>query len=353
MLSIKIFSCAIHKIYRDRLLCFTSLFVSIFIVLHFVFAALETGKREGFNDCLAENKRTCGEDETHFVILPSHDASSHDRSILLIEGFHNSHLGPRMLCTAESAATTHPNSSVDIFMTAREFKMSVVARRLLDTYGNIKLFYLDASKLYLESPMKWWYQRKTWKRSKWPNTNFNDPLRWLLLWKYGGTYLDMDVIVIQNLDYEKNFAGLESKYLVGAGVLRFTKNHPLVKDCVQKMAKTFNGSVWGANAPKLLTNTLTERCGKKLLSGDLQNCTDVKVFNPKVFYPIQWKDWEKYFNDDEELSQKLLNDPEIKAFHLWNFLSHNSPVVLKGSSPYAIAAKKFCPIIVSEVGSQF
>ncbi|RXG60180.1 Alpha-1,4-N-acetylglucosaminyltransferase [Armadillidium vulgare] len=280
MLSIKIFSCAIHKIYRDRLLCFTSLFVSIFIVLHFVFAALETGKREGFNDCLAENKRTCGEDETHFVILPSHDASSHDRSILLIEGFHNSHLGPRMLCTAESAATTHPNSSVDIFMTAREFKMSVVARRLLDTYGNIKLFYLDASKLYLESPMKWWYQRKTWKRSKWPNTNFNDPLRWFFveIWRHIPRY---GCNRHTELRLREKFCRPRVEVLSWCGCFTITKNHPLVKDCVQKMAKTFNGSVWGANAPKLLTNTLTERCGKKLLSGDLQNCTDVKVFNPK------------------------------------------------------------------------
>lgn len=83
--------------------------------------------------------------------------------------------------------------------------------------------------------------------------------RWLLLWYYGGVYLDLDVVVKRPLTELPNCTGLESGQWASAGVLKFTPAHPLIRECLDHFAAHFDGRVWGANGPKLLTRVLTKR----------------------------------------------------------------------------------------------
>lgn len=58
--------------------------------------------------------------------------------------------------------------------------------------------------------------------SQYLNSHVSDFLRYLSLYKHGGTYLDLDVIVLksfENMTY--NYAGAESENFVAAGVLNF------------------------------------------------------------------------------------------------------------------------------------
>lgn len=87
----------------------------------------------------------------------------------------------------------------------------------------------------------------------------NASCRWALLWKYGGIYLDMDVIVLKNLPQEENFSCLESNKWVGAGAVRFTRKHPLMKEALRRLNLYFDGTIWGANGPELLTHLLIEK----------------------------------------------------------------------------------------------
>lgn len=62
-------------------------------------------------------------------------------------------------------------------------------------------------------------------------------LSYFSLWKYGGTYLDLDVIVKKGLNILKpNYAGAESEKAVAAGVLNFDdKNfgHQIADMCIR------------------------------------------------------------------------------------------------------------------------
>ena len=80
--------------------------------------------------------------------------------------------------------------------------------------------------------------------------------RWLLLWKYGGIYLDTDVLVKEDLSNLGNFAGFESDKYVGAGVIGLTPRHELSMKALIKFAMEFDGTVWGAYGPELLTDVL-------------------------------------------------------------------------------------------------
>lgn len=93
--------------------------------------------------------------------------------------------------------------------------------------------------------------------SKFPVSHASDILRYLTLWKYGGIYLDLDVIVLKSLeDLPPNYSGAESADNVAAGVMSFADSgvgHSLAETCVNDLRKNFSGSEWGYNGPGTIT----------------------------------------------------------------------------------------------------
>lgn len=81
--------------------------------------------------------------------------------------------------------------------------------------------------------------------------------RYLTLWKYGGMYLDLDVIVVKSFEgMAQNFAGSESDKNVAAGVLSFSATglgHDLASACLHDLRDNFNGQDWGYNGPGVIT----------------------------------------------------------------------------------------------------
>lgn len=97
----------------------------------------------------------------------------------------------------------------------------------------------------------------------------SDMLRYLTLWKYGGIYLDLDVVVTSSLENLTNFAGAEDRDDVAAGVMGFdmSKLGRRVADaCVRDLKKNFRGDVWGNNGPGVITRTLQKLCGTMYVS---------------------------------------------------------------------------------------
>ena len=75
-----------------------------------------------------------------------------------------------------------------------------------------------------------------------------DLLRLLLLYKFGGVYLDTDVIVVRSLDnLVANVLGWESKNLANGAIMKFEKGHPFLEACLSRFAKQYNKNAWAAN----------------------------------------------------------------------------------------------------------
>nr|XP_027235184.1 lactosylceramide 4-alpha-galactosyltransferase-like [Penaeus vannamei] len=183
-------------------------------------------------------------------------------SVMLLEGYNNTRLTLRMYCALESAARAHYPTPVVMFMTAKKLKETRLLESLTRELSNIQIVHLDVNKLFEKSPLAEWFTQRRWEESDWPLSHFNDAIRWLLLWYYGGVYLDLDVVVKRPLTELPNCTGLESSQWASAGVLKFTPAHPLIRACLDHFAAHFDGKVWGANGPKLLTRVLTKRWGK-------------------------------------------------------------------------------------------
>lgn len=116
-----------------------------------------------------------------------------------------------------------------------------------------------------------------------------DILRWEILYKYGGVFLDADSICIEPIDNElmnkKSFAGWEQEQvrpgLIATGTMGFPKNHPLVKEAIKWILnnevsqKKANLMAWQSVGPGLLTRMYN--------TGEF---ADLHIFPSYTFLPI-------------------------------------------------------------------
>lgn len=77
-----------------------------------------------------------------------------------------------------------------------------------------------------------------------------------------------------------------------------------------------------------------------------QRCKGFTVFGPEAFCPINWMDWQLYFdaNKSEEVMDKLKDSIGI---HVWNLYSKHKNVIVGSKQPYSLVAQEYCPTIYS------
>ncbi|XP_014225099.1 lactosylceramide 4-alpha-galactosyltransferase-like isoform X2 [Trichogramma pretiosum] len=201
------------------------------------------------------------------------------------------------------------------------------------------------------TPIEKWFASGILQSSRWPNSHMSDILRYLTLWKFGGIYLDLDVVVTTSLVNLTNFAGAEDWMDVAAGVISFSENglgRRIANGCLRDLMRNFRGDLWGNNGPGVITRTLQKFCSVKYAKDmTSKRCNGFKVFPPSVFYPIFYKDWRRYFQtEDFNATMKLINS--ARAIHLWNKLSFAEKVYHNSKVPYAIIAEKYCPHTFNE-----
>jgi lactosylceramide 4-alpha-galactosyltransferase len=65
------------------------------------------------------------------------------------------------------------------------------------TYPNVNLWKLDTKKYFSKTPLEKCDVKKAIMTSLWPLEHSSDVLRFVTLWKYGGTYLDTDFVTLR------------------------------------------------------------------------------------------------------------------------------------------------------------
>ncbi|KAK4873856.1 hypothetical protein RN001_013216 [Aquatica leii] len=269
---------------------------------------------------------------------------------------------PRQACAVESAALMNPNYDVYLLFTSpgvikyEDTESDRILKALL-TYNNININHLDYEKYTKDTPVEILYRDGKVEASVYARSHASDVLRYLTLWKYGGIYLDLDVIVIKSLStLPPNYSGSESDKNVAAGVMGFSANgsgHNFAKMCLDDLKKNFRGNDWGYNGPGTITRLLRKLCGvtnaKDMLTKD---CQGFKVYPPESFYPVPWRDWHMYF--DSKNNYKMCNITKNSyAIHVWNKHSVNTKIKVDTEVPYTLFAKEFCPKVFAECKESF
>lgn len=170
-----------------------------------------------------------------------------------------------------------------------------------------------------------WFE---WRKTKFYATHYSELVRLAVLYRYGGIYLDCDIIVLKPLDSLENSIGLEDQiaggYLNGA-VMAFRKHSPFIMECLTEFHATYDDTKLRWNGADLLT-----RVGRFYLNkeGISNRHIELNMQPSSIFFPIDRNNITRYFlspaTENERAQQdflfkRILN--ESFTFHLWNSLT--------------------------------
>lgn len=258
-------------------------------------------------------------------------------------------LNARQACAIESAAMTNPNMRVHVLYASRERLKNLtmspeVAAVLL--YPNVMFSHLDVKKLAAGSPLEKLLASDKLSKSKFKLQHTSDVLRLLVLWKYGGTYLDTDVIVRKRIDL-KNFACPESADFMNGAVLNFDllEGRNLIKVFIETLNERFDGDLYSQNGPLLVTSVVKDLC-KSFKLVEMKNCQGFHVLKKSDCYPIHYDNWNLLMEDDKA-NQTMAKLRDSLVVHFWNKLSKNTKIKTNSRAPYIQLARKFCPKVLA------
>ncbi|XP_075227809.1 lactosylceramide 4-alpha-galactosyltransferase-like [Lycorma delicatula] len=270
-------------------------------------------------------------------------------------------LNARQSCAIESTARTNRKYNIFLFHTCEIdnafYELSSNYVRELFNYPNVYLVKVNMNRLFNATPLQDMWNNKAFEESSYPLEHISDAMRLLILWKYGGTYLDLDVITMRSLtSLKSNFAGVQDDETIANGVLNFEPNgfaHSVLTTCLENFRDWFDGKDWSSNGPILLTNALLEFCQvSEVVQVMKSRCNGFHLYPPSVFYPVHFSDWESFLDEGE--SQRIMKQIENSTIvHMWNRLSHDGYVSHGSNQAFSILADKYCPRVYQEVGPNF
>jgi lactosylceramide 4-alpha-galactosyltransferase len=178
-----------------------------------------------------------------------------------------------------------------------------------------------------------------------------------VLWKYGGTYFDLDMIVMKSLNtIPPNFACPESDEFMNGAILNFNsqEKEKLAKIFIVDLTNTFDGESYSQNGPLLITRVVKSLCSIKNLT-EITSSTDCQGFHvlkAEQCYPIPYENWE-YFMNEKHVNYVMNKVKNSIVVHFWNKFTKSIEIKLYSKAPYIQIARKFCPKVMSSCKNFF
>ncbi|CAL1397929.1 unnamed protein product [Linum trigynum] len=238
-------------------------------------------------------------------------------------------LGDREIFAVESLFRTHRNACLVIISNSMD---SEPGRRLLKRFAD-RNFHIAAVKpnfaaAFKGTPAEIWFRDLKSGRVRPGDVslaqNLSNLLRLALLYKFGGIYLDTDVVVLRSFTGLRNAIGAQTVDVetgkwsrLNNAVLVFDRSHPLVYKFIEEFATTFDGSKWGHNGPYLVSRVV-----ERVEGNSSYNFT---VLPPPAFYPVDWSRISGLFQGPRDRIQSSWVRRKLErikkesfAVHLWN-----------------------------------
>ncbi|XP_010529890.1 PREDICTED: uncharacterized protein At4g19900-like [Tarenaya hassleriana] len=237
--------------------------------------------------------------------------------------------GPRDFLAIDTLFSTNPDACLVILShTLDSPKGYNILKPFLDRDFQVLAVTPDVPFLVQNTPAESWLKRLksgTMDPGSIPLfMNLSDLTRLAVLYKYGGIYLDTDIVFLNDLTGLRNAIGAQSVHRVTGrwtrlnnAVMIFDIYHPLLFEFLKEYATNFDGNRWGYNSPYLVSRVI-ERLGNK----PEYNLT---IFPPDAFYSVNWIKIPRLFKnpastDEVGWVEKTVNNMSSHSYmiHLWN-----------------------------------
>ncbi|OVA11824.1 Glycosyltransferase [Macleaya cordata] len=166
-----------------------------------------------------------------------------------------------------------------------------------------------------------WFE---WRKTNFYPVHYSELIRLAALYKYGGLYLDSDIIVLKPLSSINNFVSEE----VSGAVMAFRKHSPFIMECLKEYYSTYDETRLRWNGADLLARVAKQFLLNKADISDKQ--LELKMQPSSMFFPIGRQNIIRYFTapaeeteraEQDNLFRKVLNDSY--TFHFWNSVTSN------------------------------
>ncbi|KAL3820547.1 hypothetical protein ACJIZ3_006452 [Penstemon smallii] len=249
--------------------------------------------------------------------------------------------GNRELFAMESLFKSHPNGCLIIVSNSMESTNGMeILKPFLDKGLKVTAIGPDFDYLFKNTSAQAWYNRLMHGNVN-PGEvnlgqNLSNLLRLGLLYRFGGIYLDTDILVLKSFRGLRNVIGAQTIDLdtrnwsrLNNAVMIFDEGHPLLYKFIEEFALTFDGNKWGHNGPYLVSRVVNRISGRPGYN--------FTVLPPMAFYPVDWSRIGSLFYGPKSLSQSKWLVAKLRqirsksyAVHLWNKQSRGFKVE-KGS----------------------
>ncbi|KAG8445550.1 hypothetical protein GDO86_010355 [Hymenochirus boettgeri] len=284
--------------------------------------------------------------ETYTAVHLS-DILSQGNGIMFIETTDRMNPPPLVLCAVESAARVYSDRPVVYFMKGLPDKHGVneqsEAKKIfptLSSFDNVYFFPLRLEDVFTGTPLLPWYKKVDPEtESHWTHVS-SDGCRLALIWKYGGIYMDTDIISMRPIP-DVNFLAAQSSKFSSNGVFGLSTHHSFSWRCMEDFVQNFDGAVWGNQGPQLFTRVLEQLCEiPNFVSTEDIKCGNISFLNPQRFYPIPYPAWNQYY----EVWDKVPTFSDSYSLHLWNYMNQGQKMVVPGSNTLVDNLyKQYCP----------
>jgi len=160
---------------------------------------------------------------------------------------------------------------------------------------------------------------KEFKREKYWKNNFSNLVRLLAVYKYGGTYVDTDVIIVNNKGHHEaiNAVGREDRHTKNfnnAILWNFRPKNVFIAACLTEFLKNYDGNKWGHNGPRVVTTVEMKfrNSGRSCNRQEIHPNCDVIRLSPEKFQPVPYREIGQVFFRMNESSYVNLLWEQIK-----------------------------------------
>ncbi|KAL2620655.1 hypothetical protein R1flu_000860 [Riccia fluitans] len=231
----------------------------------------------------------------------------------------------------ESLLSFHPDACVVVFSESIELTFF---QSFVDEGYRVAVAIPQLRELLEDTPSDFFAEiYLEWRKVELFYRHYTELLRLAALYKYGGIYLDMDVIVLNPLTSLHNTLGSESlpdgHSRPNGAVMVFDRFSPFLNACMVEFTATYDEKLVEWNGAALLDRVVNER----LLGGDGSGgemLSSYSVREPTAFFPLSTTEIFRYFvapeNETGQVEEDLLYKKIVEesyTVHLWNSLTSN------------------------------
>ncbi|XP_026324754.1 lactosylceramide 4-alpha-galactosyltransferase-like [Hyposmocoma kahamanoa] len=265
----------------------------------------------------------------------------------------------RFACAVEAAALANPEMQVNVLFIGPAFNVRKLVA-IQTQFPNVKFVRINLENFAKSSDLKFILNQKSIRYRRILKTGTLDIVKYWILNKYGGIYLDKNMIVIGPLaKYSNNWIVRKSRYsfaIEPLGLLNDAIGHVFFHIMSKEILKFYQRTLQWDKKPsrkygRLSFSDLLEKAMKKFCKTSYtpimtsKNCRGLKIYRQEELYPPEWDDW-SYFLETGELEQH----------HAYLFpLLRNIPKDKKilNTSRYARLVSQFCPMTAHAQGNDF